>query len=100
SYFGDFHTDPLNTEALTLADEDREPVGPGDSLEIREPAVLGRVPSHTLVSARLAWTPSGSPLSLWLQGRNLGDKLYITDLENGLRPGAERTVMAGMRYTF
>src|SRR5690606_34463391 len=100
SYFGDFYTDPLNTEAFTLADEDREPVEAGDTLEIREPAVLGRVPSHTLVSARLGWTRPDGGLSLWLQGRNLGDKLYISDLGNGMRPGAERTVMAGLRVRF
>src|SRR5690606_11550203 len=59
SHFGDFYTDPLNTRELTLADEDREPVGPGDELEIREPAVLGRVPSHTLLAATLRYAPSG-----------------------------------------
>jgi Fe(3+) dicitrate transport protein len=100
SHFGDFFTDPQNTRELVLADEDREPVGPGDELEIREPAVLGRVPSYTLYSASLSYTPVGSNWSLWLQGRNLGDKLYITDLENGIRPGAERTLTAGLRLRF
>lgn len=100
SHFGDFFTDPQNTRALTLADEDREPVGPGDELEIREPAVLGRVPAYTLYSASLSYTPVGSNWSAWLQGRNLGDKLYITDLENGIRPGAERTLTAGLRLRF
>ena len=100
SHFGHFFTDPVNTRPLTLADEDREPVGAGDELEIREPAVLGRVPGHTLYAASLSYTPVGQNWSLWLQGRNLGDKLYITDLENGIRPGAERTVTAGLRLQF
>jgi Fe(3+) dicitrate transport protein len=100
SHFGDFYTDPLNTRELTLADEDREPVGPGDELEIREPAVLGRVPSHTLLAATLRYAPSGQNWSLWVQGRNLGNKLYISDLENGIRPGAERTIVAGLRLQF
>jgi len=100
SHFGSFFTDPINTRALTLADEDREPVGPGDTLEIREPAVLGQVPSYTLYSASLSYTPVGSDWTLWLQGRNLGNKLYITDLENGIRPGAERTLTAGLRLSF
>jgi Fe(3+) dicitrate transport protein len=100
SHSGAFFTDPLNTRALTLADEDREPVGPGDELEIREPAVLGRVPGYTLYSASLNFSPPGSRYTLWLQGRNLADKLYITDLENGIRPGAERTLTAGMNLRF
>ncbi|MEX2366932.1 MAG: TonB-dependent receptor, partial [Pseudohongiellaceae bacterium] len=100
SHFGDFYTDPLNTSVLTLADEDREPVEPGDSLEIREPAVLGRVPSHTLVSARLSYAIPDTDITVWLQGRNLTDRLFITDLENGIRPGAERTVVGGVRFTF
>lgn len=100
SHFGDFYTDPLNTVLLTLADEDREPVGPGDALEIREPAVLGRVPSHTLWSATFSFSPPGSAYTLWVQGRNLADKLYITDLENGIRPGTERTVTGGVALRF
>jgi Fe(3+) dicitrate transport protein len=100
SHSGAFFTDPLNTRTLTLANEDREPVGPGDELEIREPAVLGRVPGYTLYSASLNFSPAGSRYTLWLQGRNLADKLYITDLENGIRPGAERTLTAGMNLRF
>jgi Fe(3+) dicitrate transport protein len=100
SHFGSFFTDPVNTRLLTLADEDREPVGPGDELEIREPAVLGQVPDYNLWSARLSYTPQGSGMSYWVQGRNLGNKLYISDLENGIRPGAERTVTAGVSLQF
>lgn len=100
SYFGDFYTDPLNTRNLVLADEDRQPVEPGDTIEIREPAVLGRVKSHTLLSARLSYDIPGRDMTVWLQGRNLTDRLYVTDLENGMRPGAERTVMGGVRLRF
>ncbi|MEX2469279.1 MAG: TonB-dependent receptor, partial [Pseudohongiellaceae bacterium] len=100
SHFGNFYTDPINTIPLILADEDREPVGPGDELEIREPAVLGRVPAHTLYSAALSYAPPGKNWSLWLQGRNLADKLYISDLENGIRPGAERTISGGISLRF
>ncbi|MEX2352586.1 MAG: TonB-dependent receptor, partial [Gammaproteobacteria bacterium] len=101
SHFGDFFTDPANTENLVLADEDLEPVGPGDTLEIREPAVLGRVASHTLISARGSYTmPSMPNLTLWAQGRNLTNRLYVTDHANGLRPGAERTFIAGATLKF
>lgn len=101
SHFDSFFTDIANTEALTLADEDGNPIGPGDVLEVREPAVLGEVPSHTIYSARASYTFQRDPdITLWVQGRNLTDKLYITDLENGIRPGAERTVVAGITLKF
>ncbi|MEX0619041.1 MAG: TonB-dependent receptor plug domain-containing protein [Pseudohongiellaceae bacterium] len=100
SHFGDFYTDPLNTRTLTLADEDREPVGPGDELEIREPAVLGQVPGHTVLSARISYALPDQDITVWAQGRNLNDKLYIADLENGIRPGAERTFVAGVTWRF
>ncbi len=100
SHFGKFYTDPLNTRAFTLADEDREPIAAGDSLALREPSVLGQVPSYTLISARVSYAIPGTDITLWLQGRNLTDKLYISDLENGIRPGAERTVVGGVNFRF
>lgn len=101
SYVGDFYTDPANTENLLLADEDLELVGADDFLEIREPVVLGRVPSHTLLSARASYTPSElSNMTLWLQGRNLLDRLYVSDLANGMRPGAQRSLIAGITVRF
>jgi len=100
SHFGSFFTDPLNTGPLTLADEDREPVVIGDDLEIREPAVLGEVSSHTLLSARASYKLPGTNTTFWIQGRNLTDRLYIVDLENGVRPGAERTIVGGVHITF
>jgi len=101
SHLGDFYTDVTNTEALTLVDEDDlAPLGPDDDFSIREPVVVGRVPSHTLVSARVSYRLPRSATMLWMQGRNLTDKLYITDVENGLRPGAERTVVAGATFRF
>lgn len=101
SHFGSFFTDPNNTEALTVANEDGDILTAGDDLEIREPIVLGRVKSHTLLSARASYTPpSYDNLTLWVQGRNLLDRLYIVDLENGIRPGAELTVTGGFRLTF
>ena len=93
-------TDPLNTDVLVFADEDREQVGPGATLEIREPAVLGLVDSHSLLSARASYQFPSRDLQVWLQGRKLADKKYITDLENGIRPGARRTLVAGIKFGF
>jgi Fe(3+) dicitrate transport protein len=100
SHLGAFFTDPANTRPLTLADEDGAVLGPDDDLEVREPVVLGRVPSHTLLSARVSATTRDGRLTLWAQARNLADRLYIADLENGVRPGPPRTVLAGLDYRF
>jgi len=89
-YFGAFYSDLANIVPLS--------VDFGD-FEIDEPAVVGKVPSHTLLSARISYAfPIG--VTAWLQGRNLTDKLYVSDVENGLRAGAGRTVMAGVRFEF
>lgn len=101
SHFGRFFTDLANTRERILADEDGVPVAPGSTLEIREPAVLGEVASHTIYSARASYKFGSSPqTTLWVQGRNLTDKTFVTDHENGLRPGAERSVIAGVTLRF
>ncbi|PHS26581.1 MAG: hypothetical protein COA83_02580 [Methylophaga sp.] len=100
SYFGSFYTDPNNTKDLTVANEDGDLLVTGDDLEIREPIILGVVDNYTLLSARASYTLQGSNTTFWIQGRNLTDKLYIVDLENGIRPGARRTVIAGVRLEF
>ncbi len=82
SHFGDFFSDIENTREI---DEDS-----------------GRVPSRTLLSARASWHTDvgGTPTTFWIQGRNLTDKLYISDVQDGLRPGAERTYLAGFTTRF
>jgi Outer membrane receptor for Fe3+-dicitrate len=100
SHLGSFFTDPANTRSLTLADEAGAILGPGDEFEVREPVVLGRVPSHTLLSARVSVNSRDGALTFWAQARNLTDRLYIADLENGVRPGPPRTVLAGLDLRF
>lgn len=101
SHFGSFFSDLANTRERVLADEDGVPIGVGENVEIREPAVLGEVASHTIFSARASYAFGSTPRTeLWLQGRNLSDRLYVTDHENGIRPGAERSVIAGVTLRF
>jgi Fe(3+) dicitrate transport protein len=101
SHFGSFFTDAINTRQYAFYDEDGNLLGPGDEFEIREPIIVGKVGSHTLFSARASYRPwDHRDITFWIQGRNLTDKLYITDLENGLRPGAERSVTAGIQLKF
>ncbi len=42
----------------------------------------------------------GPKTELWVTGRNLTDKTYIVDIENGIRPGAARTVIGGVTIRF
>lgn len=105
SHFGNFFTDAENTKRIILADGGVE-LGPGDNFSIREPEVRGRVPSHTIFSARASYTMGGTlanmpgSVTFWIQGRNLTNQLYIADVENGIRPGADRTVVGGVTVKF
>jgi Fe(3+) dicitrate transport protein len=100
SYFGSFYTDPNNTKDQTVANEDGDLLAAGDELEIREPIILGQVDNYTLLSARASYTLPNTNTTFWVQGRNLTDKRYIVDLNNGIRPGAQRTFMAGVKIEF
>jgi len=100
SYFGRFFTDPANVDAWTLANEDGEILEPDDDFDLREPIVLGSVPSRTLLAASASGPIPGAPLTWYIQGRNLMDRLYVTDLANGLRPGAARTISTWVRFEF
>jgi len=106
SHEGRFYTDPANTRGPLLVGEDCiedaecEPLAAGDAIDLREPIVLGAVPSRTLLSARVSYRLRGTGATLWLQGRNLADKQYVADYQNGMRPGAPRTVAAGVTVLF
>lgn len=99
AWVGRFMTDLANTRAYTLAGEDGGFIPPGMPFSLRETVVLGEVPTRVL-AARASMVVPGTRVVLWLHGRNLTDRLYVTDLTNGLRPGAGRTVTAGARVQF
>ena len=84
-YRGDFFTDVENTPFKG------DPSGED-----------GLVPSVWLVNARANYTVPQSlmpnaDLVLFVSGENLTDELYITDREDGIKPGLGRTLMAGAR---
>ncbi len=86
SHFGAFYTDIENTRPITASGDEED---------------AGRVPSHTLLSARASYKlPTRLDTTLWVQGRNLTDKLYIADIQEGIRPGAPRSVLAGVTFNF
>lgn len=57
----------------------------------------GEVPGVWLLSARVNFTVPGTGAEIFISGENLTDKLYITDREDGIKPGIGRTVMLGSR---
>ncbi len=62
----------------------------------------GFVPSVWLLNARANYTVPqnlmpNADLVFFVSGENLADKLYITDREDGVKPGLGRTLMAGAR---
>ena len=86
SHFGAFYTDIENTRPITASGDEDD---------------AGRVPSHTLLSARASYRlPTRLDTTLWIQGRNLTDKLYIADIQEGIRPGAPRSILAGVTFNF
>ncbi|WP_123591020.1 TonB-dependent receptor family protein [Salinisphaera orenii] len=108
-YLDSFFAGSGNAPTLTVADEDGNPIDPDNlarptgSVEIREPAVLGEIPDHTLLSARASYDlpdTGFADTTVWIQGRNLTDKQFITDYVNGIRPGPERTVVVGFTSRF
>lgn len=82
SHFGSFYSDIENKREL---DED-----------------AGLVPSRTLLSARASYHTRLNRVDtvFWIQGRNLTDKLYISDVQDGLRPGAGRSFLGGFTARF
>jgi Fe(3+) dicitrate transport protein len=62
----------------------------------------GLVPSVWLLNARANYTVPqnlmpNADLVLFVSGQNLTDEFYITDREDGVKPGIGRTLMAGAR---
>lgn len=57
----------------------------------------GEVPSVWLLAARVNYTIPNTDAVLFVSGENLTDELYITDREDGIKPGIGRTIMAGAK---
>lgn len=60
----------------------------------------GGVPGVWLLSARASMKLADSGATLFVHGENLTDKLYITDREDGIKPGQGRTIWGGLKYKF
>jgi Fe(3+) dicitrate transport protein len=60
----------------------------------------GMVPEVWLLSARFNMDIGNTGASVFVAGDNLTNELYITDREDGLKPGIGRTVWTGFKYRF
>lgn len=60
----------------------------------------GEVPSVWLLSARANLHIPNTGASLFISGDNLLDKFYLSDREDGLKPGMGRTIWTGFKYKF
>jgi Fe(3+) dicitrate transport protein len=55
------------------------------------------VPSVWLLAARANYTIPNTNAVIFISGQNLTDEVYITDREDGIKPGIGRTIMAGAK---
>lgn len=81
TYRGEFFTD----EFETITSEEGE---------------SGLVPDIWLLSARANFQIGDRETYLWVSGTNLTNELYISDREDGLKPGQGRTFWAGFKHKF
>jgi Fe(3+) dicitrate transport protein len=102
TYRGAFFTDEGNTAFGAGGEVECEgPDGPGTfECEIEEAGEDGEVPSVWLLSARANLALGDTGASLWVSGDNLTNEFFITDREDGMKPGLGRTYWAGFRYQF
>jgi Fe(3+) dicitrate transport protein len=68
--------------------------------EFEEAGEDGAVPSIWLLSARFNLDIGDTGASVFVAGTNLLDEFYITDREDGMKPGLGRTVWTGFKYKF
>ena len=97
TYRGSFYTDAANTPYGYGFEAEEEAVG---EYEIEEAGEGGGVPSVWLLSARFNLDIGDTGASVFVSGTNLLDEFYITDREDGMKPGLGRTVWTGFKYKF
>jgi Fe(3+) dicitrate transport protein len=62
--------------------------------------LFGEIPALTLFNASMSYSPKGQQVTYFMSGENLANKKYFSSRTNGLQPGRDRTVFAGLRYVF
>lgn len=62
--------------------------------------LAGEVEAVTLLNASISFQPAGSKVGYFLNAENLTDKQYISARTNGIQPGRQRQVVAGINVKF
>ena len=96
AYRGAFYTDEGNLAFGAGGEVECE----DDECEVEEAGEDGQVPSVWLLSARFNLALGDSGASIFVAGENLLDKFYISDREDGMKPGLGRTIWTGFKYKF
>jgi Fe(3+) dicitrate transport protein len=101
TYRGSFFTDEGNTAFGRGGEVECEAEDPGEfECEFEEAGEDGEVPSIWLMSARFNMDIGDTGASIFVSGDNLLDRLYISDREDGIKPGLGRTIWTGFKYKF
>ncbi|MGE3230013.1 MAG: TonB-dependent receptor family protein [Hyphomicrobium sp.] len=106
TYRGAFFTDegntPLGAGGEVECEEQFDGGGNPDGYEceFEEAGEDGEVPEVWLLSARFNMDLGNSGASVFLAGENLLDEFYISDREDGMKPGIGRTLWTGFKYKF
>jgi Fe(3+) dicitrate transport protein len=96
TYRGSYFTDEGNTPFGFGGEVECE----AGECEIEEAGEDGEVPSVWLLSARANLDIGDTGASVFVSGDNLTNEFFISDREDGMKPGLGRTYWAGFRYKF
>jgi Fe(3+) dicitrate transport protein len=104
TYRGSFYTDEGNLGYGTYGPDcvEEDPINdPGEyECEADEAGEDGQVPSVWILSARFNLDLGNTGASVFVAGDNLLNEFYISDREDGIKPGMARTVWTGFKYKF
>lgn len=100
TYRGAFFTDEGNTPFGFGGEVECEDDGGVTECEIEEAGEDGEVPSVWLLSARANLDIGNTGASVFISGDNLTNEFYISDREDGMKPGLGRTIWTGFKYKF
>ena len=100
TYRGAFFTDEGNTPFGFGGEVECETEGGVTECEIEEAGEDGEVPSVWLLSARANLDIGNTGASVFISGDNLTNEFFISDREDGMKPGLGRTIWTGFKYKF
>jgi len=100
TYRGSFYTDAANTAYGAYEAACSDEGGGIFDCEIEEAGEDGELPDVWLLSARFNLDIGNTGASVFVAGDNLLDELYISDREDGMKPGLGRTIWTGFKYKF